>query len=452
MLLQKFLDRVKQRFLPVVTYDDTNGTQTRTWLGHTKVFDFEGYLVSDTYTDRGQTITKTYYPGTSPKSSRKGILNKKYTDEHGVSMDEVWYDLKGKKIAYTSIEQPGAMLLLNNDEAARITTREHFYQTIQPILDMVQTRTLLVNYDLQDMSQMLNQKITQMRTTAPLAKPIQKKEEPARVTPAQTIEVAQPVAEPAQPETPAKPKLTPEQRKDRWEEQLLKRMEKHDFLLAQKAKVEASTRMDPAKKAERLASIQNRLIQNEKAQHILNTRLRAFQMAQDRDILKQFKVEERSEYKQWQAEIKQANAEIKSGSLTPDQLAKRKAELKEMRAFKKQAFTDYRMATQGARRTITESKLKSTHRQKTIFDLNVIVREKMALETALATELDIFKHAEISDRLAVLTAQKRALLQAFTASQKKKKASAATTRVADLKIPRQPLLPAFQAKDSKEAS
>ena len=210
--------------------------------------------------------------------------------------------------------------------------------------------------------------------------------------------------------------------------------------------------MDPAKKAERLASINKRLMQNERAQHILNTRLHAFQMAQDRDILKQFKVEERSEYKQWQAEIKKANTEIKSGSLTANQIAQRKAELKQMRSFKKQAFSDYRMATQGAKRTVTESKLKSTRRQKAIFDLNVIVREKMALETALATELDIFKRAEMSDRIAALKAQKRALLNTFKAAAQKKKSLITTVRVADLKRAHQPLLPAFQTKDSKEAS
>lgn len=456
MQLKQFLNRVKQRFLPVVTYDNKSGTETHTWLGHKKVYDFEGYIVSDTYRDRDYIITRTYFPGTPRNASHKRVFNTRYASaKTGALTDEVWHNLKGKKVAYSSSAQPNAVLLLNNDSVERITTREHLDNKIQSLLDMVQTRTLIVNYDLRDMSEKINQTMAQMIHEAPFSMP-RKKSELSHIAPVKIVEeVKQPVVAPApvvEQAAPVKPKLTAEQRKDRWEEQLLKRMEKHDFLMAQKAKVEASARMDSQKKAERLASIQKRLMQNEKAQYILNTRLRALQMTQDRAIMKQFKVEERSEYKQWHAEIKQATAEIKSGTLSNEQIAAKKAELKQMRQYKKQALTDYRSAMaeiKDERKKEELRKLKNIKRQKAIFEWNMIVREKDALEKAKNAETDASKRTELKNRIDALNAQKRAVLNTFKApAQKKEK----PIRVADLKRAYQPLLPAFQKQDVKEAS
>ena len=452
MNLRHFLTKLKDTCIPAVSENSEERTKTVTWLGHTKTYDFEGYLVSDTVHYRNNTaVSRTFYPGTKRFQLKKHILRKQqYKNDQ--QTDELWYDTNGKMMAYRSHHDPDTMLLLDHGIPARYTTHEYFVRAMSPWLDLIKKRTTIINYDLSEMSSELSTELRLMLDKAPsnpAVTPVKvdytpihpisytPTPQPAKVEEVVTKETTASTPAPVKPE---KPKLTPEMRKDRWEEQLLKRMEKHDLLMAQKAKIENAPRMSAEKRAERLASVNKRLLQNEKAQHILSSRLKALEMAKDRDTLKQFKVEERSEYKQWQAEIKKATQDIKSGTLSQEALAARKAELKEIRSFKKQALQDYRMATKSTKQTsIALRKLKSTKRQKAIFDLNEIVREKIALETALKTETDIFKYAQEQERLEQLSAAKRTILRNFKLDTKKN-----PPRVADMHRPVQPLLPAFE--------
>ena len=204
-----------------------------------------------------------------------------------------------------------------------------------------------------------------------------------------------------------------------------------------KAKVEASKRMNSDKKAERLASLDDRLTHNERAQHLLKTRLAALAAAQNRDEWKQIKASRQAAYHALQAKLKQKRAEFRAtkDSLSKEELATYRQEVKQSSAEKKQALSDYRSAIKSTKlASIKTRKLKSTKRQKAIFDLNRVMPKDDIL---------------LAVRNAALNALVRAVLNTFKAPAQKKQKQ---IRVADLKRAYQPLLPAFQNQNVKEAS
>jgi len=220
-------------------------------------------------------------------------------------------------------------------------------------------------------------------------------------------------------------KPTNEMKRDRWETQLLERMEKHDELMAQKAKIESATRMKPERKAERLVSIERRIKQNEKAQAILNRKLAILEATKNRDDWKKIKQEERRDYVDMNAEQKKQRA--KMAALPKDapvvQTQQERSELKDVKQLKQESYVGYRFATQVSKMTSKSlQKLRDVKRQNTIFELSYIVREKIALEKAIKTEQDMFRYIEMRDRLQELKRQKVALVVGFRAVKPKKKA------------------------------
>lgn len=238
---------------------------------------------------------------------------------------------------------------------------------------------------------------------------------------------------------------TPEELKqDRWETQLLQRMEKHDALLAQKAKVEASARMKPERKAERLASLERRIRQNEKAQAILNRKLAILAATKNRDEWKKIKQEERKDYVDMSAEHKQERTKIAglSENASVEEKSRERLELKQVKQLKKESYEGYRFATKVVRmNNVVLRKLRDTKRQNTIFELSYIVHEKMALEKALKTEKDIFNFVKMQERLNELSRQKIALIRGYQATRKPSK----TAKVGLV----QPLLPGISEQLAK---
>ncbi|MBQ4471769.1 MAG: hypothetical protein II942_00770 [Alphaproteobacteria bacterium] len=451
--------RIRNYVRPHTTYNYSTRLWETTWLGHTKAYDFEGYLVSDTFQDHGYRIVNTFIPGTKSRQFKKRILcQRQYEMDTNVLSDEIWYDAQGKKIAYYSDAQPEATLLVKDSEPEYVTTREAFNEKVSPVLDLIRKRSFVINYNLDEMTHHVYSRLSDFFKTAPsLSVPGKEKQEKAQQTPEATKEVPvkpvveSPVVPEAVKEEPVKkvvaprPKLTPAERKARWEERLQKREEKHAQLLAMKAKVEASKRMNPERKAERLASLNERLMHNERAQHLLKTRLAALAAAQKRDEWKQIKADRQAVYHALQAKLQQKRREFKATKevLSKEDLALYRQDFKQSTAEKKQALADYRAAIKSTKLASVETrKLKSTKRQKTIFDLAVIVREKDALERSLKTEMDMFKHADMSNRVEELRFKKRALLNKFKEMTRPRQV--VLPQVALMVRPRQPLLPGFQ--------
>ena len=462
--MYSIFSKIRNYVRPQTTYNYDDGVWETTQFGHTKTYDFEGFLVSDKFCENGYRIVNTFVPGTKKHQFKKKVLCQRQYAETGVLTDEIWYDAEGQKVAYYSNAQPNATLLLKDSEPEYVTTREAFNQQLAPILDMLRHRTFVVNYNLGELTHMVYSRLNKFLETAPSfvqskqqkteeskSAPVAEKESPVveQVTETPVVpEVA--VAEPVKKVVPPRPKLTPEERKARWEERLQKRQEKHTQLLAMKAKVEASKRMNPDKKAARLASLDERLMHNERAQHLLKTRLAAMAAAQKRDEWKKIKADRQVAYHALQAKLKQKRAEFKAAkdSLSKEELAACRQEVKQSSDEKKQALSDYRFAIKSTKlASVTTRKLKSTKRQKTIFDLATIVREKDALERALKTEMDMFKHADMSNRLDELRFKKRALLNKFKEISRPR--PVVLPSIALVVRPRQPLLPGFQENFEK---
>ena len=190
MLLQKFWDRVKQRFLPIVTYDDTNGTKTHTWFGHTKVYDFEGFLISDTYQDKyGSTIKNVFYPGTKKRGLFKSSILTEQVFKNGELTDQVWYDLKDNMQAYYTRTAPNKVFMLDNtfihtppenlphylENAMMLRTvdKDVFDSKITSLMQMVSGRSTIVNYDLLDMKQLINTNLIDLNNRTEAFRPIQ---------------------------------------------------------------------------------------------------------------------------------------------------------------------------------------------------------------------------------------------------------------------------------------
>ena len=423
MSLMSKLIQLRNRILPQTTQDTTTGGKIVSWRGHTKVYDFEGYLVSDAVQDDVITIKKTFYPGTTRFTPKKKVLRHQVFT-NGTLTDELWADVNGKPAVSWCDSLPDQITLADLFKTRIPNAHDAFKKDVIQLLEDFQKRTTIINYNPKEIAHILDSSLRSYRFGKTLSKASvtskttdePQKQETSVPRPTITLKPAPFVAtKPAPVATtkPVRPKLTPEMRKDRWEQQLLMRMERHDVLLAQKRKIESRRYINLAKKEKQLASVNARLIQNERAQHILRTRLQALSVANDRALLEQMKKEARSVYQQWQQEMKERRAALKNSN-TPTVTAQQKEELKEIQRFKKESLIDYRLATKTLKVTKSSlKKLKSTKRQKTIFDLAVITREKETLERAIKTETDIFKYCAIRDRLVQLTTQKRSLLVGF---------------------------------------
>ena len=457
MKFTHILNRIKNRLFPEPVYNE----RTHLWevkkFGHIKSYDFENFLVSDSVHHRNYSATNIFMPGTLGSSLRKYLFTRCVYDTTGKLKCQFWYNRTGDVMALAIPSEPDKIVLAQKHKVSRVINRADFDKAIDPIIHIIKSRTYIVNVDLREISHRLYHAMEDVLQNAPNFTPIKhdKSEEIANVveTPSVVKETSnpifiKPVAEPAPyltvKPTFARPKLTPEERHARWTEQLKKRKEKHAILMAAKEKVLASKRIKPEKKAERLASLNKRLMHNERAQHMLQTRLKAIETLQKRDELKRTTKEH---YQQVSARLKQKRTEFKATKevLSKDELAWCRKDFKKTVAEKKQAFAEYRAAQRSAKKsTIVARKLKSRKRQRTIFDLARIVREKDLLERSLKIEKDTLTQYEMTCKLESLRLQKKTLLEDF-----KKITAPKTIHVAEMTRPVQPILQHIEQNSQK---
>lgn len=442
------LQKINDFIIPHQTYDESRKQISRKWLGHTKTYDLLGHILSDRYDTRKEKIRITYYPGTKPKKRKSHILKRLACSKRSHNFMEIWYGLDHKRYAVVKGQT-------DDPNLGEIPVHVVFDQTAsfpyQVLLNLkhstfrkFQKGQNLFSVDLPTEATYLSDTLQRLHSAPALReKYLTDSTSAAAKQPQKSVETAtKGNAEqnaPVMEQLVTKQQPTVQEKREEWTEQLLDRMEKHDSLLAQKAKVESSLRMKPERKAQRLASIEKRLKQNEKAQAILNRKLKILEATQNRDDWKQIKQQERFDYTSLSAEQKrkqQMFADFEGPHQQQEVLA-HKTDIREIKQLKKEAFEGYRFATRATKiANTTLRKLKDVKRQNTIFELSYVVREKIALEKAFKTETDMFKKFSMEERLRELKRQKREIVSAFreAKSQKNKSKQAIV----------QPILPGFE--------
>ena len=492
-----FVTNIKNYFTRQKTYNPETKHTIEKWMGHKKVYDLTGNILSDSYENGREKIKISYYPGTDPRHARKRVMKTVHYSKKSTDFYEKWYLLGGEEYAVVhgktdspTLSQTPVYLYLQGDYMYSYgilqNLRKQMFQEMQKGGFAVDLKKIASDY-----SEELDRISISYPARKKYEKPVQyfsepsvKDEYPSELSienehpsepsienePSKTVQELPKISEvkPVMEEkpqvkpqvntseniVPQKPEIffvaaevekTPEELKqDRWETQLLQRMEKHDVLLAQKAKVEGSVRMKPERKAERLASLERRIRQNEKAQAILNRKLTILATTKNRDEWKKIKQEERQDYVDMSAEHKQERTKIAGlpENASAEEKSRERLELKQVKQLKKESYDGYRFATKVVRmNNITLRKLRDTKRQNTIFELSYIVREKMALEKALKIEKDMFNLFKIQERLNELSRQKIALIRGYQATRKPSK----TAKVGLV----QPMLPGMSDQLSK---
>ena len=176
----------------------------------------------------------------------------------------------------------------------------------------------------------------------------QKEEIPQNDTPKKSEQAAD------TPVIQKKPKETDEMKRDRWETQLLQRMEKHSLLVARKEKI-LKSKMKDENKEKRLTSINRQLLQNEKAQYILNRKLSVLDATQNLNGWKQTTKEERSNYTELNRDLKGLTQTIRQ--LTKEHrpkhiLKSQREDLTALRQLKTETLLDYRTAQKATKAAI----------------------------------------------------------------------------------------------------
>ena len=463
MKLKEFLRKMGVR-LNSTTYDEKGHRTIRTIFGHERTYDKEGYLISEKFRTSRGLVTNFYYPGTRRFQLRKKILSSRIDLENSSEFRESWFDIKRNVYAFVQGmvvgEKEKSTVVILRDNVPQKVTHEMLLQKRDEIFDLLDKRTDLVDYNLDEMAKLLSDRIVQSheqflqisKSTEATTKIEEqsKQQEKQLPDPEQkpVVENVQPKAELEQSKEPeSAPKaaaLTTKEKKDRWEDQLLRRMIKHDELAAKKEKIEASKRMSAERKVERLASVEKQIKQNEKAQAILKRKLAILEATQLRDDWKTFAKEERAEYKALSEDLKTKRTLVKTyPAADKEGRAVQSADLSQDRKLKQMSFRDYRTASLATKNSnITLRKLRDVKRQQVVFELSQIVQEMKALENALRTERDMFQYMSMNERLRQLRAQKREIVIGYRdAVQARKNAKQSNAMDNQPKQPVQALLP-----------
>ena len=454
MILTRLMDRMKAYFIPHKSFDAKNKHIVKKWLGHTKVYDITDCLLSDTYETPRTKIVKTYYPGTGEDEARSRLLQESHYSKTSPDFSEKWYLLGHHKFAFvkgkTNAPNLSQKPVFVYEEGDYLFPYQILRNLKQSIFDEISGAKSVFRVNLNTLATRLNETLMDFPDNFPLRQQYMDKTIADTHHPVHKEQVAQqpnltaqlPTPSPltsqekAVPEAPKTVSNTPKEllvkiphkvfevpspeqlKQNKWEDQLLQRMEKHDWLIQQRAKIEASVRMAPERKKERLLSLNRRIKQNEKAQAILNRKLSLLQAIRNRDEWKQIQQEERKDYKDMSAQQKAQKIKLKTvqNADSKTTIDSEKLELKQIKQLKQESYEGYRFATRVTKMAgRSVQKLRDTKRQNTIFELSYIVHDKMALEKAQKTETDPIKKAALQQQIAALRQEKRNLIAGFKA-------------------------------------
>ncbi len=433
MSFRSTLRKMKNYFIPHTEIINAAGYVKKTWLGHERHYDQRGCILSHRYQTPTKKVLITYYPGTDKNYADNFVLRKRVEEKKTRNAVERWFTFN--QHLYATVKGKVDEGLLEDSYISIHFTHElapfryHVLNNLKRAFFRAIADNSLSRFDLKKTAKALSEEMKQLHSD----EAVQHKYESTRSTTKDSShslakeeakpQVQQPSPNPSEePVEQVKQKPTDDERRDRWETQLLQRMEKHDLLVARRKKI-LSSKMKPENKEKRLASIDRQILQNEKAQYILNRKLSVLDAAQNLSGWKQTIKEERANCAELRKDIKgltQTIQELNQHHKPKNILSLQRSDLSELRQMKADAVVDYRVAQKATKvAAIQLKKLRNVKRQDVIFELSYIMKEKSAIEQAMKTETDIIEYARMRDRLKELRLQRRLLIRSYKPATKK---------------------------------